>query len=137
MATWADVRRMRSAIPRPHREVSARLASPRQDGVLRVRVSLRKAERELLGESAPQSAILGARVADVGIKEALVADAPDTYFTTPHFDGYPAVLVRLAQISSGELAELIEDAWLSRAPKALVKQFLADPLEPTKSAGRC
>ena len=77
------------------------------------------------------------RVADVGVKEALVADAPDTYFTTPHFNGYPAVLVRLAQISSGELAELIEDAWLDRAPKALVKQFLADPLEPTKSAGRC
>jgi hypothetical protein len=87
---------------------------------------LRKADFEYLGDSAPRGAILGARVADVGVKEALVADAPDIYFTTPHFDGYPAVLVRLAEISSVELAELIEEAWLDRAPKTLVKRFLAE-----------
>ena len=48
------------------------------------------------------------------------------YFTTPHFDGYPAVLVRLAEISVPELTELITDAWLAQAPKTLVKAFLAN-----------
>ena len=48
------------------------------------------------------------------------------YFTTPHFDGYPAILVRLAEISEAELTELVTDAWLAQAPKTLVKAFLAN-----------
>ncbi len=48
------------------------------------------------------------------------------YFTTPHFDGYPMVLVRLAEISEPDLTELITDAWLAQAPKTLVKHFLAN-----------
>jgi hypothetical protein len=47
------------------------------------------------------------------------------YFTTPHFDGYPMVLVQLAAIEATELRELITDAWLAQAPKTLVKTFLA------------
>ena len=47
------------------------------------------------------------------------------FFTTPHFDGYPAVLVRLDRIAVTDLEELVVDAWLSRAPKRLVKQYLA------------
>jgi hypothetical protein len=46
------------------------------------------------------------------------------YFTTPHFDGYPGVLVRLAQIGVPELEELITEAWLAQAPKTLAKAFL-------------
>jgi hypothetical protein len=56
-------------------------------------------------------------------KEALVADGPDIYFTTPHFDGYAAVLVRLERIPLDELRELIVDAWLTRAPKRLAGSF--------------
>jgi hypothetical protein len=63
-------------------------------------------------------------VADVGVKEALVADDPAVYFTTPHFNGYPAVLVRLDEIEPAELEELLADAWLARAPKRLARQFL-------------
>jgi hypothetical protein len=48
------------------------------------------------------------------------------YFTTPHTDGYPAVLVRLAAIDVRELTELITDAWLAQAPKTLAKIFLAN-----------
>ena len=47
------------------------------------------------------------------------------YFTTPHFDGYPAVLVRLDRISVDELGELITDAWLARAPKRLAQAYLS------------
>jgi len=60
-------------------------------------------------------------------KEALLADDPAVYFTTPHFDGYPAILVRLERIGAEELEELEEllaEAWLARAPKRLAKAFL-------------
>jgi hypothetical protein len=47
------------------------------------------------------------------------------YFTTSHFDGYPAILVQLDHIDEAELAEVITDAWLAQAPKRLAKQYLA------------
>jgi hypothetical protein len=47
------------------------------------------------------------------------------YFTTPHFDGYPAVLVKLAEADVIDLEELITEAWLTQAPKKLVQEFLA------------
>jgi hypothetical protein len=46
------------------------------------------------------------------------------YFTTPHFDGYPAVLVKLAEIGVRDLEEVITEAWLTHAPKKLVQEFL-------------
>jgi hypothetical protein len=49
------------------------------------------------------------------------------YFTTPHFDGYASVLVRLAEIGVPELTELVTDAWMVQAPKTLVRKFLAEP----------
>jgi hypothetical protein len=58
-------------------------------------------------------------------KEALISDAPDIYFTTPHFDGYAAVLVRLEQIPLDELQELIVEAWLARAPRRLARDYVA------------
>src|ERR1051325_2092738 len=63
--------------------------------------------------------VLAVRVADVWEKEALLASDPEKFFTTPHYNGYPAVLVRLPAIESHELIELLEDAWRTRAPKKL------------------
>jgi hypothetical protein len=57
-------------------------------------------------------------VPDEGEKLAMVQDPSSPYFTTPHFDGHPSVLLRasrLGEISLDELAEVVEDAWLSRA----------------------
>ena len=85
---------------------------------------LRRGDLEALGGTAPDGPILCARVADVGVKEALIADNPGAFFTTPHFNGYPAILVRLDDISADELDELITDAWLAKAPKRLAKQYL-------------
>jgi hypothetical protein len=76
-----------------------------------------------LGEPAPEGPVLAVRVANVGVKEELVADSPDIYFTTPHFNGYPAVLVRLEQIGVPELTEILIEAWLDRAPKRLAAQY--------------
>jgi hypothetical protein len=77
-----------------------------------------------LGADAPDGDILGARVADEGVKFALIADDPGVYFATPHFDGYPAVLVRLAKIGVPELEELVSEARLAQAPKTLAEAFL-------------
>ena len=90
---------------------------------------LRKSDREALaalGIEPPEGDILGVRVADEGVKFALIADEPRVYFTTQHFDGYPAVLVKLAEIEAADLEELIIEAWLTQAPRKLVQEFLAD-----------
>jgi hypothetical protein len=63
------------------------------------------------------------RVIDMGEREALLQGAPDVFFSTPHYDGHPYVLVRLEKIDPVELAELIEDAWRLRAPKRVVKDY--------------
>ncbi|MGH8962619.1 MAG: MmcQ/YjbR family DNA-binding protein [Jatrophihabitantaceae bacterium] len=85
---------------------------------------LRRGDVEALGHDAPPGTVLGARTADVGVKQALIADDPHSFFTTPHFTGYPAVLVRLDRIAPPDLEELIVEAWLVRAPKRLVQAFL-------------
>ena len=63
------------------------------------------------------------RVLDLGDREALLQSKPQTYFSTPHYDGHPYVLVRLGKVSKRELAELLEDAWRIRAPKRLVAEY--------------
>jgi hypothetical protein len=73
--------------------------------------------------------VLMFRVADVGVKELLLADARGLFFTTPHFDGYPAVLLRipdLAQVDRNELEELVIEAWLTRAQKRVAKAWLQE-----------
>jgi hypothetical protein len=122
MATWDDIRTIVAGLPET-REASDRSWRVRDKAVAWER-PLRKADREALGAAAPEGDILGVRVADVGVKEALLADDPAVYFTTPHFTGYPAVLVRLAEIDVDELHELLRDAWLAQAPKRLARAYL-------------
>jgi hypothetical protein len=85
---------------------------------------LRPSDIRALGDAAPTGPILGARLEHLGAKEALLAEDPDVFFTTPHFDGYAAILVRLDVIAGDELEELIVEAWLARAPKRLAKRYL-------------
>ena len=63
------------------------------------------------------------RVLDLADREALLRGNPRVCFSTPHYDGYPYVLVRLDRVSRKELSELLEDAWRIRAPTRLVAQF--------------
>lgn len=73
--------------------------------------------------------VLMFRVADLDEKELLLADPDGVLFTTPHFDGYPAVLVRipdLEELSPVELRDLVVGAWLTRAPKRVAKAWLAE-----------
>jgi hypothetical protein len=73
--------------------------------------------------------VLMFRVADEDVKELLLSDARGLYFTTPHFDGYPAVLMRIPQlqrIERDELGDLVAEAWLTRAQKRVAKAWLAN-----------
>jgi hypothetical protein len=73
--------------------------------------------------------VLMFRVPDIGVKELLLSDARGVYFTTPHFDGYPAVLMRigdLARVDRDELYDLVVEAWLTKAQKRVAKAWLAE-----------
>lgn len=74
-----------------------------------------------------QPGVLVLWCADVGEKEALIASEPETFFTTPHYDGYSMLLVRLDRIDGDELLDLLSAAWRSRAPKRLLDEFDAGP----------
>ena len=131
MASWEDVRRIALALPESSEQSSRGRSSWRvRDKLFVWERPLRAGEVEALGDAAPDGPILGARVEHLGAKEALLADDPRVYFTTPHFDGSAAVLVRLERIAGEELTELIVEAWLSRAPKRLAAQYIETHLPP-------
>src|SRR5579862_2517454 len=80
--------------------------------------------------------VLAFRVADLGVKEMLLSDARGIYFTTPHWDGYAAVLMRIRDLDGldrDELRDLVEEAWLTRAQKRLAKAWLAERGEPDET----
>jgi hypothetical protein len=71
----------------------------------------------------PRADVVAVRVANQVEKEMLLASDDGKFFTEPHYNGFPAVLVRLPAIDGDELGELITDAWRCQAPKSLVRQF--------------
>ena len=124
MASWNDVRRIALGLPGTSEVTSRGSAQWRVDNKnFAWERPLHRTDLLALGEDAPEGPIIGVRVADLGVKEALLADDPDVYFTIPHFDGYPAVLVLLDRIEAAELDELMVEAWLDRAPKRLARAY--------------
>jgi len=121
VASWDDVRRIALALPETEERSAYGNPAWRVRGKLFVwERPLRPREVEELGERAPEGPILGARVEHLMAKEALLADNPAVYFTTPHFDGHASVLIRLDRIELPELEEAIAEAWMARAPKRLL-----------------
>jgi hypothetical protein len=138
VASLDDVRQIALALPetneRPsHGNVSWRV----RDKAFVWERPLRPKELRDLGVRAPSGPILGAHVEDLGVKEALLQDDPEVFFTTPHFDGYSAVLVRLEEIPVDELSEVTVEAWLCRAPKRLAREYAeanVNPLPESRSS---
>ncbi|HET7721741.1 MAG TPA: hypothetical protein VFK43_17360 [Acidimicrobiales bacterium] len=84
-----------------------------------------KADVKRFGASpVPEGPILAVRVADLGEKEAVLAEQPKAFFTIPHFDGYAAVLIQLRVATKKAVRESILDAWLASAPPALADAYL-------------
>ena len=126
MATWDQVRRYALALPGATEETSRSSAAWLVNKKFFVwERPLRPSDLKALGDAAPAGAILGMRTADLEMKEALLRSDSRAVFTTPHFDGYPAVLVQLDKISATNLKRLIVEAWLARAPERAVREYLA------------
>ncbi len=125
MATWDDVRELALALPETSEHVSRGAAQwrVRARGFVWER-PLRRADLEALGIDEQQGPVLGARTEDEAVKLALISEDPSVFFTTPHFDGYAAVLVRLEHISRRRLSELVAEAWAAAAPAKLVREHL-------------
>jgi len=86
-------------------------------------------DREDLAERGlqwPEGLVLGIRTTDVEEQRALVESEPEAFFITSHFEGYPAVLVRLDEISRDRLEEAIAGAWLIRVSRTAAKAWLAE-----------
>ncbi len=126
-ASLGDVRRLALALP----ETSERVSRGRLRWEVRGKLfvwerPLRDPDLRALGSRAPEGPILGARVEHLGAKDALVADPSGVFFTTPHFEGYAAVLIQLDRIARDELAEVVVDAWLARAPVRVARSYVEE-----------
>ena len=130
MATMADLDELALALPQTTKDVS-------DDGRPEYRVHgklycCRRGRRKDAIDAATGERlddVLMFRVADLGVKELMLGDERGLFFTTPHFDGYPAVLLRipgLARIDRDELHDLVAEAWLTRAQKRVATAWLAE-----------
>ena len=123
MATQADVRRIALSLPEvvevegrfvfavPHRGKHKEFA-----WVWKERVDPKEAR-------VPNVKVLAVRVANEIEKQEMLASDDTKFFTEPHYNGFPAILVRLPKVGARELRELLTDAWRVQAPKSLVKDF--------------
>lgn len=127
MGTWADVRRLALALPETTERVSRGNWQWRvRDKLFVWERPLRRPDLDALGGRAPSGPVVAARVEHLVAKEAMLAADPEVFFTTPHFDGYPAVLARLDLLAGEDLEEFVTEGWLARAPRRLVEQLLAE-----------
>ena len=124
MTTFADVERFALTLPET-------TSTPSYGGAPALRVN-KKMFARLRGEmaddldaltGAPYGEVLMVGVGDLGEKEAVLASDPRAYFTVPHYDGYPAVLVRLAECDEAEVRELLVEAWMRTAPKRALRAY--------------
>ena len=124
MPDWNDVRLLALELPETsERESRGNTQWRVKDKLFVWERPLRKPDLEALGERAPNGPVLGAMVADLGEKEALLSENPEAFFTTPHFNGYAAVLVRLDRITVENLRQIVTEAWLARAPARLLNEY--------------
>ena len=113
MADWKTVRRIALSFPEAEESGGERVA-------YQVRgKAFAWAARERDGGG------LGVRV-DRDEKQLILDSNPDVYFSSPHYDGWPGVQIRLERIGAKELRERLEDAWLIQAPKRLAASYVAE-----------
>ena len=124
VATWADVRRIALHLPGTS-EATSRSTATWTVGKKSFAWErpLRRSDFAALGDRAPDGPILGVSTGNLELKEALLAAEPAA-FTTPHFDGYAAILIDLPAIDSARLERILIEGWLSRAPKRAVAAYL-------------
>ena len=125
MATQADVRRIALSLPETEEEKGRFAFSVRKKDKLKGFVWVWLERLDPKKARVPNPAVLAVRVANLNDKNLMIAAEPTKFFTEPHYNGYPAVLVRLAEVSVAELRPLIAEAWRCQAPTALTKPTAA------------
>ncbi|MGY1664534.1 MULTISPECIES: MmcQ/YjbR family DNA-binding protein [unclassified Geodermatophilus] len=124
MASWDDVRRIALDLPGAVEDDSGRTRSWRVGArAFAWERLLRRGERELLGDRAPEGPALGVRTADPDVVDALVAARPGVYFTVAGYGLHPMVLVHVERAAVEDLEEAITEAWWCRAPRRLREEL--------------
>lgn len=132
MASVDDVREIALALPTVEERASGFTGEPmwrtKRGLVVWVRGPNGSDLRQLdeIGQEWPDGEVVAVRVESLEDKDALLAAEPEFLFTIPHFEGYSAVLVRLDRIDRERLVELITDAWLTRIPVRMAREWLAE-----------
>jgi hypothetical protein len=121
MANQDDVRRIALALPGVIEERGRFAFSVENKGKLKGVAWVWLERLDPREPRVPRADVLAVRVRDQAEKAALLAGDPDVFFTEPHYDGFPAVLVRLRAVSRAALRRLIEDAWRCQAPRHLLQ----------------
>ena len=119
MATQADVRRMALALPETEEAADRFAFSVRNKGKLKGFVWVWMERIEPKKPRVPQPDVIAVRVASLDEKDRILALHPTEFFTEPHYNGFPAILVNLPALTVRELEPLIKEAWRCQAPKNL------------------
>jgi hypothetical protein len=118
VATWDDVRRIATSLPETVADETGSsyvVAGKAICWTWLERIDPKRAR-------VPNPSVLAVRVAHESEKELLIDMDPAVFFTEPHYNGYPAILVRLAAIDVETLERILRDAWRTRAPKTLITE---------------
>ena len=122
MATRADVRRIALSLPETEEGTDRFAFSVRAKGKSKGFAWVWLERIEPKKPRVPNSDVLAVRVASNAQKDLMISAEPAKFFTEPHYNGYPAVLVRLAEVSRAEMRILLEEAWACQAPKELLQR---------------
>jgi hypothetical protein len=117
MATQAQVRRIALSLPGAEKEPSHFAFGVRSNGKLKGFVWVWNERVDPKKPKVPNHGVIAVRVANLGQKDLLLSADPNKFFTEPHYDGFPAVLVRLKAVTVADLKMLLADAWRCQAPK--------------------
>lgn len=123
MASQDDVRRIALALPETSEAENCFAFSVLNRGKQKGFVWAWNERVEPKKPKVPSNTVVAVRVADQSEKEVWLASGSEAIFTEPHYNGFPAVLVRLPLVSLEDLHELIVSAWCCQAPKLLVKSW--------------
>jgi hypothetical protein len=129
MATMKDLDKLALCLPETEKEIEEGRPSYHVGG--KYFCFHRRARRDAVDAETGErlTDVLVFRVADQDMKDFVLADDRGVWFTTPHWNGYPAVLTRIAhlkQIDRDELEERLVEAWLTRAKKRVANAWLAE-----------
>jgi hypothetical protein len=121
MATQADVRRIAMALPGVEESTERFGFSVENKGKPKGFVWVWMERVEPKKPRVPNNGVLAMRVANVSQKDIIIASSPNKFFTEPHYNGFPAILVRLEEVGAADLEVLVPEAWRCVAPKELIE----------------